>query len=250
MADKKKVLEGHKKVGSKFIPPMMQIPNWSEISYINLILPEIIWMGLLNDEFGYREGINLSTNLAKQAFDLKETDKHINFTLVSNFNLISSDSKSELVHRLKKNAELDKYRESLLPLIALYKEFPLSFIGMSEKGIDKTTLIEKIKSCIENHIDKYERPALIIQANVLYVRGATSGLHVASHIEVPDLNALIEDPESEQSKRAGGFVRISTMQEFMAMGEERYGDWSKSFWNQGYKVDKCDFSWEDNDLDE
>ena len=62
MAEKKIVLEGHKKVGSKFIPPMMQLPNWTEISYINQILPEIIWMGLINDEFGYRDGIDLSFN--------------------------------------------------------------------------------------------------------------------------------------------------------------------------------------------
>lgn len=247
MTEKKKVLEGHKKVGSKFIPPMMQMPNWREISYINQILPEIIWMGLINDEFGYRDGIALSSNLAKRAFDLKETDKHINFTLVSNFNSLSAERKSELVRDLKETSELAKYQDSLLPLIALYEEFPLSFIGMSERIFDKSALIKKIKYCIEKHIDKYETPALIIQANVLYVRGSTGGLHVAPHIEIPDLNTLIEDPESEKAKRTGGFVRISAMQELMPLGETRVGDWAKSFWNQGYKIDKCDFSWEQND---
>ena len=249
MADKREVLEGHKKVGSKFVPPMMQIPNFLEISYVNQILPEIIWMGFLNDEFGYREGINLSSTLAKLAFDLRETDSHINFTLASNFNLLSHERKSDLIHRLEENSGLVKYRNSLLPLIALYEDFPLSFIGMGGEGYDKAQLVKKIKVCIEKHINKHETPALIIQANVMYVRTSNGGLHFAPHIEVPDLNALIEDPESEQAKRAGGFVRISAMQEFMPMSEGRFSDWSKSFWNQGYKLDRCDFSWEENDLD-
>jgi hypothetical protein len=250
MPDKKTILEGHKKVGNKFIPPMMQLPNWSEISYVNLMLPEIIWMGLINDEFGYRDGISLSTNLANRAFELKETDKHINFALVSNFSLLSNEKKIELIKGLEESLEIGRYRHSLLPLIVLYEDFPLSFIGAGEEEYDREQLIEKMKACIDRYIDKYETPAMIIQANLMYIRGTNGGLHVASHIEIPDLNVLIEDPESEAAKRAGGFVRISAMQEFMPMGEDRYGDWSKIFWDQGYKIDKCDFSWDENDFDE
>ena len=47
-----------------------------------------------------------------------------------------------------------------------------------------------MKECIDNHIDKYETPSLVIQANVVYVKRSTSGLHIAQHIEVPDLNSL------------------------------------------------------------
>jgi hypothetical protein len=248
--DKKKILEGHKKVGSKFIPPMMQLPNWSEISYVNLMLPEIIWMGLINDEFGYRDGINLSTNLANRAFELKETDKHINFALISNFRFLSNEKKIELIKGLEERSEIGRYRHALLPLIVLYEDFPLSFIGAGEEEYDGEQLIERMKACIDRHIYKHETPAMIVQANVMYIRVTNGGLHVASHIEIPDLNVLIEDPESEAAKRAGGFVRNSAMQEFMPMGEDGYGDWSKAFWNQGYKIAKCDFSWEHNGLDE
>ncbi len=229
MADKKTILKGHKKVGSKFIPPMMQLPNWSEISYVNLMLPEIIWMGLINDEFGYRAGINLSANLANRAFELKETDKHINFALVSNFNLLSTEAKNEFIKSIEESSDIGRYRRSLLPLIVLYEDFPLSFIGTGEEEYDRDQLIERMKACIDKHIDKYETPAMIIQANLMYIRGTNGGLHVAPHIEVPDLNILIDDPESEAAKRAGGFVRTSAMQEFMPMGEDRYGDWSKTF---------------------
>jgi hypothetical protein len=247
LAKKKTVLEDHKKVGSKFIPPMMQLPNWNEISYINQILPEIIWMGLINDKFGYRSGIDLSSKIATKAFELRETDQHINFTIASNFNLLSDNKKSELVHDRTKSSDISKFRDALLPLIALYQGFTLSFIGVSEEIRNKEELIAIVKKSIERHFNKYETPASIIQANVIYVRGATGGLHVASHIEMPDLNSLLDDPESDKAKRAESFARIGAMQEMMPREDKQNFDWAKSFWNQSYKIDKCDFSWEKND---
>ncbi len=204
-------------------------------------------MGLINDKFGYRSGIDLSSKLATKAFELRETDKHINFTIASNFNLLSDNNKAELVRDLTESSDIYKYREALLPLMSLYQGFPLSFLGISEEVSEKEKLIDIMKKSVEKHLNKYETPASIIQANMIYVRGSTGGLHVASHIEVPDLNALLEDPESEKAKRAASFVRIGAMQEMMPMGDTQNNDWAKSFWNQNYKIDKCDFSREKND---
>ena len=53
---KKRVLEGHKKVGSRFITPMKQLPNMKSISYVNQMMPELIWIGLINDSIGYVKG--------------------------------------------------------------------------------------------------------------------------------------------------------------------------------------------------
>jgi hypothetical protein len=61
---------------------------------------------------------------------------------------------------------------------------------------------------------------------------------------VPDLNSLIDAPESEEAKRAAGFVRNGVMSEFMPMGKVKDNAWARAFWNQGYKIDACDFSWE------
>ena len=62
---KKTVLSGHKKVGSKFIPPFAQIGQFSEISYINVVLPEIIWMGLVQDTLGVRGCVDLCADFVQ-----------------------------------------------------------------------------------------------------------------------------------------------------------------------------------------
>lgn len=251
MTSKKTVLDGHKRKGSKFIPPMMQVPTeLKEISYVNQILPEIIWMGLVNDRVGYKKGIDLSTKLAEIAFGLKSTENHVNFSLVSNFNLLSNVAKKRLVEILERNSTLSGYHYYLSPLIELYKDFPLSFLGKNKKPQPRSELIDILKKCIDRHFDKHQTPSLVIQANVVHLRSITGGLHFAKHIEEPDLNALIESPQSDKARRAGAFVRIHAMSELMPMGEDRLDDWSCSFWNQSYQLDSCDFLKEENELDE
>lgn len=250
MPKKKKVLHDHKKVGSKFIPPMMQIMHFNEISYVNQILPEIIWMGLINDRYGYRRGCELVFDICSKAFAIKETDKHINFSLLSNFNSLSQERKQELIEYLSAKSTLHAYQDALLPLTKLYKDCPISFLDTNDPNIDKKLLINTIKECINKHIDKYKTPSLVIQADVVYVRNANGGLYIANHIKTPDLNALIDAPESEAARRTEGFVRNSVMSEFMPIGIERADTWARSFWNQGYSIDECDFSWESEEFDE
>jgi hypothetical protein len=62
---KKSVLADHKKEGQKLIPPYVAIhgqPN--HINWVDTIIPEVIWIGLLHRKFGQKEGITLALDLA------------------------------------------------------------------------------------------------------------------------------------------------------------------------------------------
>lgn len=233
------VLKNHKKVGSKFIPSFSQLGGLTEISYVNQILPEIIWMGLINDKLGYQKGVDLVARLTKNVFALKETKKFVNFALVSNFGLLSNDNKRKFKNKLQTENVLETLRDILAPLIILYKEFPLSFLGKSDSKLDKNDLIKKLKFSIERHIDKYETPGIVIQANVLYIRSINGGLFFTQNIKPPNLESIIQSPESEEAKRAGSFARTQAMQELMSLGQKLKFNWARSFWNRGYKIDKC-----------
>ena len=246
MAEKKKILAGHKQVGEKFIPPMMQIPNMEEISYVHQILPEIIWIGLLNDKVGYKRGIHIVSRISEIAYEIKDTELHTNFAFASNFNTLSAQKKTILKARLSDETLLDVVQEALLPLTKLYRHYPMVFFK-TKTSIKKRVLVERMRECVDNHFDKYETPSLAAQSLVAYTRGITGGLHLASHIKAPNLNAIIEKPESEEAKHAAGFVRIQAMMECMPMRQSRSDDWATSFWNQSYKLDRCDFSWEETD---
>lgn len=44
---KGQVLLDHKKVGKRFVPPLLQLGPLGEIKWIDCILPELLWLGLL-----------------------------------------------------------------------------------------------------------------------------------------------------------------------------------------------------------
>ncbi len=242
-ADSKKprgILDDHQRMGKKFIPPLAQLRT-KPVSYVNQLLPEMLWMGLVHDELGYREGIRLCHALAVTAHKIHNPKKHVNFALCSTYLKLSEAERTELIKRLAEDKSLEPLKSCIAPLTILYEGFPLVFLGLPADSIDRAILLKKLKRSVQRHIVKYETPALAIQAAVVYIRGITGGLHLPTKMTPPDLDSIITDPESENANRAGAFVRSFVLMEISLAGEEHTDEWARSFWNQGIVVDVCEF---------
>ena len=240
---KQKVLKDHKKVGSRFIPPMAQL-GMTDISYVNQIFPEILWMGLINQREGYKVGINVVEFMAKRSSEIKTSEKHINFSLASSYRKLGEKQKMQLVSDLKKEKIHRIIQQALAPLTCLYDGFPMAFIGPPSEHISKDDLIKILKTCISKCINKYEQPGMVMQASVMYIRGITGGLFFTKGMKAPDLDKIVSDFDSKEGQRAASSVRAFVLSEHMPLGEKRSDSWAKSFWNQSYKLDRCHFPWE------
>lgn len=236
----KEILEGHIRIGKRFLPPIARLKNIQELSYVNQLLPEIIWMGLINDNIGHNKGIEQALSLAKSAKEIYKSEKFLNFSLCSSYDIFKEEEKHKIVELLEKNSNLHNLRICLAPLIALYKGCPFSFLGTVEDVVEKSELISQIKKCVQNHIDKYSFPALVIQTEVVYIRGMTGGLYLPEGMEPPDLNAILDEPNSEKAKKASAFVRAFVLMEIQKESEGDKFYWPREFWNQGIKIDKCE----------
>ena len=64
---KKQVLSDHKRVGKRFIPPLLQVAPFHDLSWVDCTLPELLWLGLLNNRYGLKRGSDLGLSLAKAA---------------------------------------------------------------------------------------------------------------------------------------------------------------------------------------
>jgi len=234
------ILKNHKRIGKRFVPPLMQL-GIQEVSYVNKLLPEIIWMGLIFDHIGYRAGISLCERIAKLAHKIHNSKKYSNFALCSSFLHLEHKQKKELVSKLHDQDLLTQIKLYLSPLIILYDNFPMSFLGVTQDKIEKDALVKRIKESVERYMNKYSKPGLVLQATTIYIRGITGGLFLTKDIEPPDLNAIINDPESKSGKKAAAFVRSSVLMEIMSPEGDFLTKWADSFWDQGLQVDTCDF---------
>ena len=243
---KKSVLQDHKRIGKRFIPPFLQLLNLKELSYVRLIFPHLVWMGLLNDRFGYRDGVNISIELAKLAHSTLGSEKHVNFALCGAYSSLSSESKAEILRECKQKGWLKDVQRALAPISLYYGEFPMAFLGIGDLSVNPGILLQELKQTVAKCINKYETPGLVLQTSLMIIQSATGGLVFSSDIELPDFDSIIREPDSEAAKRAGAFVRSGALMTFQPEEIGLYEKWPKSFWDQGYKVDTCSFT-EDHD---
>jgi hypothetical protein len=234
----KKVLEDHKKVGSRFIPPMKQIPNMNSTSYVNQMLPELIWIGLINDSIGYIRGARLIEKIFIAADEIWARDAQTNFAYASSYGMLDDDEERAFLDKLTPLNVLDDLKTYLAPLVLLYyDEFPMRFIGPPSAVISDEQLISKISTCVEKHIYKYETPGIVLNGSVLLSRLVTKKISFPAGMELPDINSVIDAPESAEAKRAAGFLRANALGEFGILGiSDR---WARYFWNRGYELSHC-----------
>lgn len=239
MKHRKGVLQGHKRVKSRFVPPLMQLPNLRETSYVNDLLPHVLWMSLLNDAVGLKQGIHASFELAKLARSIHVSEKHVNFAVCGNFNNLSPSENEMLLEELRRRGTLNQYQDALSPLLSLHPNCPMRALATPHESDQHPKLVARLRISVANVFDRYSTSASIMHANVITIRASTGGLFFAKHIEMPDFDSLVHSPDSEKAKRAASFARSSSMQEFMSDAEGRHLEWSKLFWNTNYRLDAC-----------
>jgi hypothetical protein len=73
---------------------------------------------------------------------------------------------------------------------------------------------------------------------MLIYRLVSQTIHFSRDIELPNFNAVIDAPESEEAKRAAGFMRASVMSEFGSLNLPKA--WAKHFWNRSFAISPCE----------
>lgn len=196
------ILDGHKRVGKKFLPPLRQLPGqMNEVSWVNRILPELIWMGVLNDNFGMRRGIELSSELARLANETYAEQKSPNFAFASSYSVLDADKKNLLLEKLETKRILADLRNGLIGFLNLYPKSPVSFLRIAlDNGSEH--LIGSMKATLEHYFFRREQPAMVLQANVVYVAGICGKLFYTNNVKPPNLDALVSNFDSEEGRRA------------------------------------------------
>ncbi len=165
-------------------------------------------------------------------------DKPTNYAVQSAYAGLTDDQKVELVDAWRRQRLLDNIRHALAPLVLLYDGFSLAFVGPPSSMISNEALIQRIKECVGKHLDKYETPGIVLNGAMILTRLMAGTINFAAHIDVPDFNAVIERPGTDEAKRAAAFMRANAMAE---LGMLDLGtDWPRYFWNRGAKLSPCE----------
>lgn len=238
---KSTVLDGHKRRGKRFVPPLMQLSQLdTSVSYVTHMLPELVWIGLLNREVGYIR----SARLLERVFGILEQiinpHTELNFALSSAFGILGAEEKARLRDGLKDAHILELLQSCIAPLNVLYSDFPLSFLGNPRNVPSEDQLVSTVRECVEETIDKYRTPGIVLNASVVLYLYSRKRLLFTQDIEIPDFNSVVDAPDSEEAQRAAGMIRSIALMVFGQQEIDR--SWARHFWDRNAELSRCEFA--------
>lgn len=242
-ARRRPVLPDHQRIGKRLIPPLMQEINYQEISWGKQLIPELIWLALINNRYGYMKGAELALALPKSVEEAtKNNPMETWFVTISSYTQLSIEEQKKTVEILRSKNVFDLYRAALLPLIYFYPSCPLSFLfDLETKTEIDIGELEEIKRVLESIFDRRSVEATFIHANAVYIGFTVGKLVVSPDASLARFPEVQYYPKTEISKQVAASIRATVNAIF---GNEVIKDglsWPTYFWNHGLELEKCNF---------
>ena len=236
--NKRRVLQGYRQEGKRFIPPFLQLTPMTENSWLDDRVPELIWIALLIHVFGLEEGTAIALSIAKAAAQCDQTAKKA-FAAASDYVELSDEQRNCIRSALREEKMLDKAGQGLAALIGNYPDCPLAFLSNTDcrKDDSPASTLEDISEVVANISDRQSQLGIYAQAAVVYIFFVNGRLQVAPHVGLANLPAIEEYPNTEESLRVAASVRSAVTG---MLTRDIPSDWRHSFWNQGRSLGPCE----------
>lgn len=240
MSKQKKILADHKLVNKKLKPPIMQgLPGWEthfiEVPYIDKVLPEIIWISILNDKHGVTTASDLTLNLLKAIDESFGEKSSTLFSFLSNFETLHDTQISHV--KRKCLDELSYINDSLSSFYRVFPDCPLIALDQKGPGPIDSHDIEYIKQILDKLLDKVGKETTFSLSTVIYHAFELHRLTAFKDASILKLNKIHLYPTTEESKIIASTIR-STVNMFI--GSEHFlvndSKWSKYFWNRAHAI--------------
>lgn len=244
MVKRRQVLADHKRRGKTLVPPFTHMLRpLQEVSWVNTIIPEVAWIGLIHDQHGHRRGVELITSFARTARSVRSGGSRQVFAAASSYSEVSDPEWAGLRETMAATGDLFQIQESLEPLIALYPECPLGPVFATPPATAPEKALRRMTSLVSSLFQRVDRDPMMVQATVIWLAFDAGVLKVQQGLSLAQFPEIEHYPDTEISKKVGGAIRSSLN---MFFGQEQIyshlSPWPQYFWNRGLALTPCELS--------
>jgi len=238
------ILKNHKKIGKRFIPPLKAQFPIKETRWVDYLMPEVVWLGLLHYKYGLKDGVSLSVKLAQTACECLQDEKKRLFANISAYQLLNDHEKTSVINKLTGTQELILLKQGLVWLIAFYPKCPLSFLFDDDPPSHSCYIdqLSTFKDFLSTQFNRREISAMFTQATAVYIGMVTGVLHVRKQDGLAHLQAIIDYPMTEESRQVAASVRACITGILGNIIVTQPTTWATYFWNQGLQLEHCDIN--------
>ena len=234
----RRVLGEYRQQGKRFIPPFRQLPNLKESRWIDDRLPECIWVALLLHVLGLRPGVAIVMSIASAAAAASPSPKR-SFAGLSDYATLTSGEKHQIRAALEDEGTLAVARRALSALTDHYEEFPLGFLGDSEGANpdEEGSNLSDLREAIAESGQRHSTLGVHVQTTTLYISMANGVLKLTRGVGPENLDAILDYPATDESKRVAAFVRSASLAIF---SQDEPSAWTRAFWQTGRNLQECE----------
>ena len=246
MPSKPKILADHKKVRSKYVTPWHQMfGSTIDVSWINEIIPELLWINLIEADYGNHRAVEIVTVVARIARTFVSAVPILTFASASDFARIAPGDRTKILAELKLKGVLPELRKSLSELISWFPTCPLREVFFEEIPSPTPSGLNAIKSAVVGLYDRHSRSSTMTQATAVWLAFDSGGLVVIKGLALAQFPKIEEYPDTELSLKIAASIRNTVN---MLVGNRRDLDsisgWHNQFWNTGLAIEKCEFDYD------
>lgn len=236
---RREVLSDHHQYGKKLVTSFThELGPLNEVSWVNTIIPEVLWIALVQSDYGHGEGVEIITDLARAAREIRPgRPNETIFGWASAYSGLSAADWASVRHKLGPGEPLRSLQRSLEPLAALYPKFPMQGL-LSEGAAVAPGYLDRVRDTVASLYQRAHRDPMLVQATVVWLAFDADALKVAEGLALARFPEIERYPETELSRQVGAGVRSSLNMLFSTEGSNH--EWPRYFWNRGIELDPCD----------
>ena len=236
--ERNRVLGDHKRVKSKLVTPFNDMFGpMHEVSWINMRIPELLWIALVQDAWGPRRGVEIITSFTR---DVRASDATRDRTIWAAAGKFSTLPDGVLEDVVKSRDYRNELCAPLEPLHAHYPDHPMRELVATTKTRSSRDL-DGLKALVGELFDRASPSATLTQATAMWLAFDADRIKVSAGLALADFPRIEEYPHTELSRRIAASIRATLNQmfgevEMMASGS----DWPIAFWNRGLELEPCE----------
>jgi len=235
-----KVLNDHKRLGKRFIPPLLNYGKLADVSWTDMMVPDLIWIALVNENYGKQKGAEIIRNFYEVAKTTFENDAR-NFCNISFYENISHTKLGRFYDALYERDLIEYIQEALYNFIELFPECPFKFIfkDIYIQPVLDISFIISYKKLLLKILDKTSTESTFVIGNVIYSMLANDRLKIQKDSVMAKLPELKDYPKTDISRMIASSNR-ATINIFF--GEKFYNQknkWIMQFWQRSIDLEPC-----------
>ena len=238
---KGRVLDGYKRVGSRFIPPLVhRLGHLDYVSWSAQTIPELVWWDILIDRASHRFAAKVAETISGY---FKSADKRdCWWAFISDYAQLRSDDISKLREHLRQANVLVVFEESLVDFVNLYPECPMSRLFGGTQPPIEVGYLSRFEARLKALENKRSRDAVLVQAQAIYMGFLVGKLRVNRGLALADFPEVQNYPDTERSRQVGAAV-CATINGVVGKQLPKYpqDEWVQYFWQRSLELRPLDF---------